>query len=436
MRRQEYIELVNDWNGFLLKEEKRLLNEQLLIESILLNEVNVLNLAKRIGTSSAGLLVFFAAHLAQATPDQVVSNPDEMRRIPATMAAKINSIPDEEKNKVAQEANKITEKATEKFGEITGRYNSETGVSELVTLVGKLTDVGNTDEFGISYDGPSSMKVLGRTISAQEQEVIDLLTLFDTNEKAFKKEMKKSKNISLLCSYGYCYTEWMHRGEKHYQLISPIYISPDNIGEMGIRKGPTGTEAIQQGSAVEFHNKSNSVLNDSRVKKMTREIQKASSSNKPEMRQWAKAMNEFLLMYQKSHQKGQNEKIKRASETFPEMFERLRQIDSMSPEQRKKTGAKIIKTWEKTVVLNQQAQWEGIVEGYIEGVNNLFEKGHITEEHKNSLTQGLARVKAAGVRAGAELLDMHQAIQDAIFYKIYGTNDVNKVIKKYRNNKN
>ena len=220
----------------------------------------------------------------------------------------------------------------------------------------------------------------------------------------------------------------MHRGEEHYQFISPIYISPDNIGEMGVRKGPTGTEAIQQGSAVEFHNKSNSVLNDSRVKKMTREIQKASSSNKPEMRQWAKAMNEFLLMYQKSHQKGQNEKIKRASETFPEMFERLRQID--------RTGADIIKEWEKVIVLNQQAHWEGIVEGYIEGVNNLFEKGHITEEHKNSLTQGLARVKAAGVRAGLELLDMHQAIQDAIFYKIYGTNDVHKVIKKYRNNNN
>tara|TARA_Y100000592_G_C5471195_1_gene319627 strand:+ start:188 stop:529 length:342 start_codon:yes stop_codon:yes gene_type:complete len=92
MRRQEYINLVNDWNTFLLKEDKRLLNEQLLIESILLNEVNVLDLARRIGTSTAGLLVFFAAHLAQATPEKVVSNPDEMSRIPAKMAAEIESI--------------------------------------------------------------------------------------------------------------------------------------------------------------------------------------------------------------------------------------------------------------------------------------------------------------------------------------------------------
>lgn len=49
MRRQEYIELVNDWNSFLLKEEKRILNEQLLIESILLNENKLKKFASKLG---------------------------------------------------------------------------------------------------------------------------------------------------------------------------------------------------------------------------------------------------------------------------------------------------------------------------------------------------------------------------------------------------
>ena len=58
MRRQEYIELVNDWNSFLLKEEKRLLSEQLLIESILLNE-NLFFGGQGMGGSINDIFLFF-----------------------------------------------------------------------------------------------------------------------------------------------------------------------------------------------------------------------------------------------------------------------------------------------------------------------------------------------------------------------------------------
>jgi len=44
MNRKEYIELVNEWNNFLISEDKRLLQEKLLIESLLLNE----NLLKKL----------------------------------------------------------------------------------------------------------------------------------------------------------------------------------------------------------------------------------------------------------------------------------------------------------------------------------------------------------------------------------------------------
>ena len=51
MNRKEYIELVNDWNNF-LKEETNYSNEKLIIESILLNENKLKNLAKKLKTTT------------------------------------------------------------------------------------------------------------------------------------------------------------------------------------------------------------------------------------------------------------------------------------------------------------------------------------------------------------------------------------------------
>jgi len=57
MNRKEYTLLLEDWNNFLIKEEKKLIQEQILIESIILNE-SLIKLAKKFGKKVAfGMLI-------------------------------------------------------------------------------------------------------------------------------------------------------------------------------------------------------------------------------------------------------------------------------------------------------------------------------------------------------------------------------------------
>lgn len=78
MNRQEYIELVNDWNNFILKEEKKFLNERLLVESIILNENKLKKLASKAGISSIAMLIALASSVSGATPKEVINDTDRV----------------------------------------------------------------------------------------------------------------------------------------------------------------------------------------------------------------------------------------------------------------------------------------------------------------------------------------------------------------------
>ena len=74
MKRQEYIKLVSDWNNFLLKEEKRLLNDNLLIESILLNESRLKSLAKKLKVQVVPLTIALTAILGNTSITDAAPN--------------------------------------------------------------------------------------------------------------------------------------------------------------------------------------------------------------------------------------------------------------------------------------------------------------------------------------------------------------------------
>lgn len=70
MKRREYSKILKEWNDFLLKEENRLLNEQLLLESFLLNE-DLRDIANKYGRK--GLLFLASLVLSNTLPSKNAS---------------------------------------------------------------------------------------------------------------------------------------------------------------------------------------------------------------------------------------------------------------------------------------------------------------------------------------------------------------------------
>lgn len=404
MNRNDYRLIVENWNSFLREEEKRIISEKLLIESFLLNEINIkklaTNLKKKLNNpyiSVPALVLFVAAKSANAAPLAIAQDPSN---IPGNNE-KIVSFFDNASNENIEEYLKGAEAIN---GSLTV---SDTQVDKLVTTIFLSTGSGRGSGSGITLSG----EIMGRTISLEEQNVINLLKLFDNNPGDFKKAIKDVKNQALLCSFGYCYGEWKEDGKNRYELYSPL---GHTFMEMSGDSYATGIDPIPKGKAVEIHTKNNNPPLDDYIKKLRSQYQPLLTKKSAKVRAFGKSLNELVIMYQLGWKAANQEKIKKASESIPALLKTFKKA--------KDSGFKsdLMESFEKCIQRNEKAFIEGLKKSFSKSISILLESERLTQKSAREILERLKNVKTGEIEKIGEILD---DTAKGFLVKIFGTSD-------------
>ena len=404
MKRNEYRLIVENWNSFLREEEERIIGEKLLIESFLLNEINIkklaTNLKKKLNNpyiSVPALVLFVAAKSANATPSEIAEDPSSIPGNNKTIEAFFDNASDNNIKKIIKGAEVID-------GSLTV---SDTQVNRLVTTIFFRTGSGRGSGSGITLSG----EIMGRTISLEEQNVINLLELFDNNPDAFKKAIKDVKNQALLCSFGYCYGEWKEDGKNRYELYSPL---GHTFMEMSGNSYSTGIDPIPKGKAVEIHTKNNNPPLDDYIKKLRSQYQPLLTNESELVRDFGKSLNELVTMYQLGWKAANTEKIKKASENIPALLETFKKAKDFG------FKGSLMESFEKCIQQNEEAFIKGLKKSYSESISILLESGRLTQKSARGILKRLENVKTGEIEEIGEILD---DIERGFLVKIFGTAD-------------
>jgi hypothetical protein len=411
MKRNEYRLLVENWNSYLVKEEKRMLNEKLLIESFLLNEFNIkkfaTNLKNKLNNpyvSVPALVLFLAAKSANATPLEIAKDPS---RIPGNNS-QVSQFFDGSSESDLEE---YTACANVLDGSITAEKENE-----LVTTIFYSTGSGGGSGSGTIQSG----EILGRTISSEEQNVINLLKLFDNNPEAFKEAIKDVKNQALLCSFGYCYGEWKEDGKNKYELYSPLgYTFMEMTGD----SYATGVDPIPKGKAVEIHTKNNNPPKDDYIKKLRSQYRPLLSNKSAKAQAFGKSLNQLDIMYQLSWKAALDGKIKEASKSMPDLiatFKRARDSKDFKGD--------LVTSFEDCVEKNEIAFIKGLKKSYLDSISILSESGRLTQKSAREISENLDSIEE--ISDIGKLEDINEDIVSGFLINIFGTADRVEVRKQ------
>lgn len=391
MKRNEYKLLVENWNNYLLQEEKRLMHENMLIESFLLNEINIKKLATKLKTSVPALVLFLAAKAANASPGEVADDP-------SLLGSGVNS-------GVEKIVNDVGEEDIDNAEALAGSLTTA-GANRLVGTIVYGTGQGEGDYNLGTRSGTISGEIAGRTISQQEQEVISLLKLFDNDEKAFLKAIKNDKNKSLLCSYGYCFSQWKEKNANKYSLFSSLgYEFKDNA---------SGVDEIPKGKAVSLHNRLYSPPSDDYIKNLTSRYQKLSRYEDKKLKSWGMLTNKIVKGYKQAWQAARKAKIQKASETFPKLFKAIT------------SGENITNLYDENVTKNHEAWFSGLKSSWIKTIEDMQEEGFLSSNNVRSLVNRINNT--SGIEDLEEIFD---EINKLGLENIFGTGDLSEIADMY-----
>jgi hypothetical protein len=378
MKRNDYKLLVENWNSYLVKEEKRIINENLLIESFLLKEFNIKKFATKLKNklnnpyiSVPALVLFVGAKLANATPLEIAENPKLMPGDNVKIAAFFDGASNENIAEYVEGAQAVG-------GSL---IVSDTQVDKLVATIFLSTGSGKGSDSGTTQSG----EIMGRTISLEEQNVINLLKLFDNNPDAFKEAIKDVKNQALLCSFGYCYGEWKEDGKNRYELYSPLGYT---FIEMKGDNHATGVDPVPKGKAVEIHTKNNRPPKDDYIKKLKAQYQPLLSKKSAKVRKFGESLNQLVIMYQLGWKAAVRKKIEKAEKSIPKL------IETFKSDKGPNFKGDLMNSFENCVQQNEKAYIEGLKESYRSSISILLESNRLTAKSARLILGKLEKMKS------------------------------------------